>query len=142
MLNYWLFSLSAGQRNFQIKHIRSGRCWSFTAGQNEERISLGGNCDDNFTYDTYGGLKHVSSGHCSFHNKTGNTIGMQASCDDFLTALIDKNKQGLMMIKPTSNQGAIKASSIGNQGELLFNSTISGSSVYNNAHQFMRGRLL
>ena len=114
-------------RNFQISHVPSGRFWSYTAGQNSEQIILKGDCADEFTYDTYGGLKHVLSSRCPYIDGTTNYTEMQTSCDDWTVALIHKDIIGLMMIKRKSTNKAVMADGFGNKGEYIENETVSAS---------------
>ena len=128
--------------NFQIKHIPSGRCWGFDAANTQDngRIKLDGNCDNDFTYDANGHIKHLTSSQCLYTNASGH-IKMRSTCDDMSTDLIDRNKQGVMMIKPISAGCAIHVMGTASQGAYLENQTATSLTSQQDGFVLMPGGL-
>ena len=64
---------------FYIKHIASGRCLSYAIG--DDYVTLKAACNDVFTFDARGGVKHVSTSKCMVSDANRKIKMLSSGCD-------------------------------------------------------------
>eukprot|EP00794_Sanderia_malayensis_P005919 gene5919-6605_t len=116
---------------FKVKYLPTGRCLSYTAGSDSDKVTLKGSCTDYFTYDEHGGLKHVTTSACAYFDTNGDLKMHTSKCNSIDAAVVVKLINGnLQMVMPPRPVRCIVATSSGAEGGGMKNLTCSTSNNY------------
>ncbi|XP_065067018.1 uncharacterized protein LOC135692697 [Rhopilema esculentum] len=104
---------------FYIKHIASGRCLSYANG--DEYVTLKAACNDVFSFDARGGVKHVATAKCPTY--TSNLkLGMSTSkCDSPMSLFMTAS--GLFQGAYWGSQYCLTPDGTGLEGDILSRTT-------------------
>ncbi len=115
------------EETFKLQHVPSGRCFSYSSGQNDDKIILKAACSDDFSYDGNGGLKHVATSNCAYLDNNGHLRMSQPTCNAIDAAIITKDVDGKLLLKmPRNGNGnCIVQTSFGAEGDGVKNGSCS-----------------